>query len=181
MLGVCTLTTDNRFVGFNNNRVTLCFQAVTIDNGLAYVGASDHTFRAIDIHTGKVLWKYGEVKGYIETKPLITDNKVIFGAWDNTLYALDKNDGKEIWKWTGGLTRMHFSPAAVWPVAAEGKVFIADPQRALTAIDLENGKTVWRTFESQVRETVGLSEDGKQRHTGAAPREQPRDSPVIER
>ena len=26
----------------------------------------------------------------------------------------------------------------------------------------ENGKTVWRTFESQVRETVGLSEDGKQ-------------------
>lgn len=136
--------------------------AVTIDNGLAYVGASDHTFRAIDIHTGKVVWKYGEVKGYIETKPLITDNKVIFGAWDNTLYALDKNDGKEIWKWTGGLTRMHFSPAAVWPVAAEGKVFIADPQRALTAIDLENGKTVWRTFESQVRETVGLSEDGKQ-------------------
>ena len=136
--------------------------AVTIDNGLAYVGASDHTFRAIDIHTGKVAWKYGEVKGYIETKPLITDNKVIFGAWDNTLYALDKNDGKEIWKWTGGLTRMHFSPAAVWPVAAEGKVFIADPQRALTSIDIDNGETVWRTFESQVRETVGLSEDGKQ-------------------
>ena len=136
--------------------------AVTIDNGLAYVGASDHTFRAIDIHTGKVAWVYNKVKGYIETKPLITDDKVIFGAWDNTLYALDKNDGKEIWKWTGGLTRMHFSPAAVWPVAAEGKVFIADPQRALTAIDLENGETVWRTFESQVRETVGLSEDGQQ-------------------
>ena len=136
--------------------------AVTIDNGLAYVGASDHTFRAIDIHTGKVVWKYGEVKGYIETKPLIADNKVIFGAWDNTLYALDKANGKELWKWTGGLTRMHFSPAAVWPVAAEGKVFIADPQRALTAIDINNGETVWRTFESQVRETVGLSEDNQQ-------------------
>ena len=136
--------------------------AVTIDNGLAYVGASDHTFRAIDIHTGKVVWSYDKVKGYIETKPLITDNKVIFGAWDNTLYALDKNDGKELWKWTGGLTRMHFSPAAVWPVASEGKVFIADPQRALTAIDIDKGETIWRTFESQVRETVGLSEDGKQ-------------------
>ena len=120
--------------------------AVTIDNGLAYVGASDHTFRAIDIHTGKVVWKYTEVKGYIETKPLITDNKVIFGAWDNTLYALDKTNGKELWKWIGGLTRMHFSPAAVWPVAAEGKVFIADPQRALTAIDINNGETIWRTF-----------------------------------
>jgi outer membrane protein assembly factor BamB len=54
---------------------------------------------------------------------------------------------------------MHFSPAAVWPVAAKGKVFITDPQRAMTAIDLETGETVWRTFQSTVRETIGLSED----------------------
>lgn len=135
--------------------------AVTIHEGLAYVGASDKTFRAIDIQTGKVVWSYDQVKGYIESKPLIADNKVIFGAWDNTLYALDKETGKEIWKWTGGLTRMHFSPAAVWPVASNEKVFIADPQRAMTAIDLQNGETIWRTFRSQVRETIGLSEDGE--------------------
>ena len=135
--------------------------AVTIHEGLAYVGASDNTFRAIDIQTGKVVWSYDQVKGYIESKPLIADNKVIFGAWDNTLYALDKETGKEIWKWTGGLTRMHFSPAAVWPVASNEKVFIADPQRAMTAIDLQNGETIWRTFRSQVRETIGLSEDGE--------------------
>lgn len=135
--------------------------AVTIDNGIAYIGASDRTFRAIDIRTGKVNWAYTDVKGYIETKPLVTENKVIFGAWDNTLYALDKATGKELWKWTGGLTRMHFSPAAVWPVAADGKVFITDPQRAMTAIDIETGNTVWRTFRSMVRETIGLSEDGE--------------------
>ncbi|GHU91606.1 serine/threonine protein kinase [Bacteroidia bacterium] len=136
--------------------------AVTIENGVAYVGASDHTFRAVNIRTGKLLWTYTDVKGYIETRPLIEGDKVIFGAWDNTLYALDKNTGKELWKWTGGLTRMHFSPAAVWPVAANGKVFIADPQRAMTAIDLATGETVWRTFQSTVRETIALSED-KQR------------------
>lgn len=136
--------------------------AVTIDNGIAYIGASDHTFRAIDVRTGKVIWAYNGVKGYIETKPLVTADKVIFGAWDNTLYALNKSDGKELWKWTGGLTRMHFSPAAVWPVAADGKVFITDPQRAMTAINIENGETVWRTFQSMVRETIGLSEDGEQ-------------------
>ena len=135
--------------------------AVAIKNGIAYVGASDQTFRAIDIHTGQVVWEYIEVKGYIETKSLVTDKKVIFGAWDNTLYALDNQTGKELWKWTGGLTRMHFSPAAVWPVASGEKVFIADPQRALTAVDINNGKTIWRTFQSQVRETVGLSEDGE--------------------
>ncbi|MBR4043555.1 MAG: PQQ-binding-like beta-propeller repeat protein [Bacteroidaceae bacterium] len=135
--------------------------AVTIHEGIAYVGGSDKTFRAIDIQTGKVVWSYEQVKGYIETKPLVVDDKVIFSAWDNTLYALEKATGKEIWKWTGGLTRMHFSPAAVWPVASNGKVFIADPQRAMTAVNLQNGETVWRTFRSQVRETIGLSEDGE--------------------
>ena len=135
--------------------------AVTIHEGIAYVGASDKTFRAIDIQTGKVVWSYEQVKGYIETKPLVVDDKVIFSAWDNTLYALEKATGKEVWKWTGGLTRMHFSPAAVWPVASNGKVFIADPQRAMTAVNLQNGETVWRTFRSQVRETIGLSEDGE--------------------
>jgi outer membrane protein assembly factor BamB/predicted phosphodiesterase len=133
--------------------------AVTIEDGIAYVGASDSLFRAIDIQTGKLLWIYMGVKGYVETKPLVEDDKVIFGAWDNTLYALDKSTGQELWKWTGGLTRMHFSPAAVWPVAAQGKVFITDPQRAMTAIDLETGETIWRTFQSMVRETIGLSED----------------------
>ena len=133
--------------------------AVTIENSIAYIGASDHTFRAVNIRTGEVKWAFTGVRGYIETKPLVTDNKVIFGAWDNTLYALNKADGKELWKWTGGLTRMHFSPAAVWPVAADGKVFITDPQRAMTAIDIETGNTVWRTFQSMVRETIGLSED----------------------
>jgi outer membrane protein assembly factor BamB len=38
-------------------------------------------------------------------------------------------------------------------------VFITDPQRAMTAIDLATGETVWRTFQSTVRETIGLSED----------------------
>jgi len=135
--------------------------AVAIENGIAYIGASDSTFRAIDIRTGKTLWQYTDVKGYIETRPCIEGNTVIFGAWDNTLYALEKHTGKELWKWTGGLTRMHFSPAAVLPVAANGKVFITDPQRAMTAIDLKTGETVWRTFRSMVRETIGLSEDKK--------------------
>lgn len=135
--------------------------AVAITDGTAYIGASDHTFRAINLKNGKLIWAYTGVKGYIETRPLLADGKVIFGAWDNTLYALDQQTGRECWKWTHGLPGIHYSPAAVWPVAANGKVFIADPKRALTAINLRTGQTVWRTFQSQVRESIGLSEDGQ--------------------
>lgn len=31
----------------------------------------------------------------------------------------------------------------------------------MTAIDIQTGNTVWRTFQSMVRETIGLSEDGE--------------------
>lgn len=135
--------------------------AATIEKGIAYIGASDHTFRAIDIKSGKIRWTYSGIRGFIEAKPLVTKNHVVFGAWDNTLYALSKTTGQEQWRWTGGLTRMHFSPAAVWPVSAGGKVFIVDPKRATTAIDEQTGATVWRTYESQVRETIGISKDKK--------------------
>lgn len=133
--------------------------AVAINGDIAYIGGSDHTMRAVNIHNGNLVWEYTEVKGYIETKPLIYDNKVIFGAWDNNMYALDKDTGKLLWKWDGGLTRMHFSPAAVWPVAAHGKVFFTAPDRVMTALDANTGKTIWRTKDSMVRETIGLSED----------------------
>ncbi len=133
--------------------------AVAIDNNIAYVGASDHKMRALNLKTGELIWEYAAVKGYIETRPLVYGNKLIFGAWDNNMYALDKNTGRLLWKWDGGLTRMHFSPAAVWPVAAHGKVFFSAPDRVLTALDAETGKTIWRTKESMVRETIGLSAD----------------------
>ena len=133
---------------------------VTIENGFAYIGASDSTFRAIDIKTGKIRWTFNEFTGYVETKPLIVNNKVIFGAWDTFLYALDKNNGNLLWKWTNGIKATHYSPAAVWPVSSHGKVFVVDPERAMTAINLETGKTIWRTKQSMVRESIGISEDG---------------------
>ncbi|MDR0714704.1 MAG: PQQ-binding-like beta-propeller repeat protein [Bacteroidales bacterium] len=133
--------------------------AAAISGNVVYIGASDHAFRAVNLSTGQILWTYTGISGYIETRPLIYGNKVIFGAWDNHLYALRKNDGTLLWKWNGGLSRMHYSPAAVWPAATDGKVFITAPDRAMTAIDIHTGENVWRTKQSTVRETVGLSED----------------------
>ena len=161
---------DKHIYGLNANNGKLLWKikanapvlgAVTIHNNIAFIGASDGVFRAIDILSGNIVWQYNQVKGYVETKPLVTDNKVIFGAWDNTLYALNEQTGEVEWLWTGDIKGMHFSPAAVWPVAAHGKVFITDPKRAMTAISLQSGETIWRTNQSMVRETIGLSEDNQ--------------------
>jgi len=55
-----------------------------------------------------------------------------------------------------------YSPAAVWPVSANGKVFIVAPDRLMTALDLGSGRQIWRTTTNDwpVRESIGLSEDG---------------------
>jgi len=131
-----------------------------IAGGVVYIGGSDRTFRAIQLATGKVQWEFKGVNGFVETKPLVDHDKVIFGAWDTFLYALHTADGSPAWKWSNGNRGILYSPAACWPVAAGGKVFIAAPDRYLTALDAATGAAIWRTNQFAVRETVGTSKDG---------------------
>lgn len=132
-----------------------------ISAGVVFCGASDRKFRAIDLKSGKVKWSFDSLQGHVESKPLIVKGKVIFGAWDEHLYCLDEKTGKLVWKWKGEKPGVLLSPAACEPVFAHGKVFIVAPDRFMTAIDLQTGKQIWRTNQFQVRETIGMSEDGE--------------------
>lgn len=135
--------------------------AATIENGIAYIGGGDGRMFAIDIHTGKIKWSFDELKNYVLTRPLVYNQKLYFGTWDTHFYALNIADGSLAWKWNNGNGNPKLSPASVWPVAANGKIFITAPDRYFTCLDSETGEQVWRTKEYKVRETVGLSEDGK--------------------
>jgi len=133
-----------------------------IENQVAYIGGSDGHFRALDIRTGKLLWDFAEVKGFVVTRPLIYQGKIFFGCWGHDFYALDQKSGKLAWKWNNGNANRMFSPAACYPVASNGRVFIVAPDRFMTAFDAATGKVVWRQQmkEGRVRESMGLSKDG---------------------
>ena len=135
--------------------------AATIHEGIAYIGGGDGRMFAIDIHTGKVSWSFDQLTNYVLTRPLVYNDKLYFGCWDTHFYALNLSDGSLAWKWNNGKGNPKLSPASVWPVAANGKIFITAPDRYFTCLDAETGEQVWRTKEYKVRETVGLSEDGK--------------------
>jgi len=130
-----------------------------IHDNMILIGGSDHTFRALDIQSGKTIWEFNEVEGSIVDKPLIYQGKIIFGSWGRHLYALDIQSGKLLWKWNNGHGNRMFSPAMCTPVATKGVVYIAAPDRYLTAIDANNGNTLWRNKEATVRESIGLSAD----------------------
>ena len=65
-----------------------------IEDEQVYIGGSDRKFRAIDLDTGELIWEFSGLDGFVETKPVFYDNKILFGAWDEHFYCLDSKTGK---------------------------------------------------------------------------------------
>jgi outer membrane protein assembly factor BamB/predicted MPP superfamily phosphohydrolase len=132
-----------------------------IENDFVYIGGSDHCFQEINLPTGKPVWRNCILTGPVVSTPMIYNDKVIFGAWDKNLYAMDRLNGKLLWIWNNGSSVINFSPAACIPVVQDGVVYVVAPDRYITAIDANDGKTIWRNNEATVRESIGISNDGK--------------------
>jgi outer membrane protein assembly factor BamB/predicted phosphodiesterase len=130
-------------------------------NRLAIVAGSDGHCRAWDIRSGKLRWDYDSVKGFVETKPFIYEDKVLFGSWGNHFYALNAATGKSLWNWTNGANNRMFSPAAVWPVAYAQKAWLVSPDRYMTVLNTATGNEIWRFRDTAnwVRESMGISPD----------------------
>lgn len=135
--------------------------APVIAGGKVYIGGSDGHFRAIELATGKLIWDFDQVKGFVVDRPLLYEGRVYFGCWANDFYALDEATGRLIWKWNSGAKNRMFSPAACWPVATAGRVFIVAPDNVMTALNSATGEVIWRSRapKLRVRESMGLSAD----------------------
>lgn len=124
---------------------------------VVYIGSSDGRFRALKLKDGKMKWSYPDVKGFIESKAYVDDKQVVVGDWGNTLYSFDTKTGTLQWTWKTKGSRM-YSPAAVWPVKANGRIFVTTPRRMTYAIEASSGNTVWSHRGG--RESIGISPVG---------------------
>ncbi|HEY6062251.1 MAG TPA: PQQ-binding-like beta-propeller repeat protein [Chitinophagaceae bacterium] len=131
-----------------------------IQGDSVFIGGSK-AFFALELKNGGELWRYDSIKGPVVSTPVYYKTQVIFGAWDTYLYSLNKSDGKIFWKWSNGSAIHNYSPAACIPVVQEGIVYIVAPDRYISAINADDGKTIWRNNDATVRESIGISEDGK--------------------
>jgi len=126
-----------------------------------FIGGSDHSFYALDLTSGNIFWQFSGLEGPVVSSPLLYNDDVIFGAWDKNLYAVNRTSGQLKWKWSNGSPVINYSPAACIPVAHNGVVYVVAPDRYISAIDANEGKTLWRNNEATVRESIGISNDGK--------------------
>jgi outer membrane protein assembly factor BamB len=128
-----------------------------------YIGTGSQFYK-LRITDGKLIWKNTTPQGQLQARPILSPDgdKIIFGAWDRHLYCLDASTGQLKWQWDNGKQQKLYSPGNVVPAIANGKVFIVAPDRYMTAIDLATGKTLWRDNSHHVRESMGISADGRQ-------------------
>ncbi|HXO76589.1 MAG TPA: PQQ-binding-like beta-propeller repeat protein, partial [Puia sp.] len=136
-------------------------EGLTAD-GYVYIG-SGSSFYKIRLKDGRLAWKNDSATNQLQAKPAISPDKaaIVFGAWDTHLYCLDTKTGQLRWKWDNGKSQRLYSPGNTVPAIAGTKVFIVAPDRYMTAIDLSTGKTIWRDNSRRVRESMGISADGK--------------------
>ncbi|MHC0447575.1 outer membrane protein assembly factor BamB family protein [Flavobacterium sp. 3-218] len=132
-----------------------------VENDKLYTESST-AFVCIDAVTGKLLWENKLPKSYSQGIPVIHGDKIIYGVWDSYIYCLDKNTGNLIWKWNNGNeNQILYSAGNVNMVVTKKRLYFVTPQRFMTILDIETGKTLLRTSKWKIRESMGKSEDGK--------------------
>jgi len=107
-----------------------------INEDIVVIGNSDGNVYALEIATGKLLWKL-ETGHRVWATPLIVDDTVYVGSMDRHMYALDLSDGTVLWELE---TTGAFASA---PVLHEGILFIGAFDNRLYAIDAAEGTERW--------------------------------------
>ncbi len=158
--GLCALdAASGRVVWRNRDCKGMVGDGVIADNAL-YIG-TDGVMMRINPDNGKIVWRFAFGNGHPQGRPTVDGNRLVFGAWDCHLYCVDTANGRELWRWNNGHANRLFSPGHIVPRIAGGRVMIVAPDRHVTFIDAMTGRQIWRIKERRVRETTGISDDGK--------------------
>ncbi|MCK5023058.1 MAG: PQQ-binding-like beta-propeller repeat protein [Candidatus Aenigmarchaeota archaeon] len=109
-----------------------------IKNNIIYFGACDEYIYAVDLNTGKGLWKYKASGRFVEARPSLYENNYYHGCYDGYMYKLDIREGKLVWKFKTGdriTSQATLNNGILYFSSFDGNVY---------AIDDKTGKEVWR-------------------------------------
>jgi len=96
-----------------------------------------------------------------EMIPLAYKDRIIIGNWDNYLYNISNNPYDSIliyWKWIEN-KNFYYSPAVCSPVIDRlNRIFISTPDKFISGIDFNSGKTLFRSNSFNSWESIGIDE-----------------------
>jgi outer membrane protein assembly factor BamB len=142
-----SLTWDHEYGG-----TVACIPAVS--EGIVYFGCDNYNFYALDVETGKEIWKFKAGGCAGNYPPVVVGEFVFFGSYDGYLYVLEKKTGELKWKFkTGG--------KVVSGVAySDGKIVFGSRDSYVYCLDFE-GKEIWRLRTSDQIVSMPAIRNGK--------------------
>ncbi len=149
--------------GSLQNKITIGSSIIAspvVEENLLIVFSNDGYVNYINLKNFKLTRKKVGERNF-ETIPLIHQDKIIIGNWDNYLYAVSKNPDDTIsifWKWTEN-KNFYYSPAACSPmIDNQNRIFLSTPDKFISAIDFNSGKTIFRSNNFNSWESIGIDE-----------------------
>jgi outer membrane protein assembly factor BamB len=108
-----------------------------IRKGVAYFGATNGNFYALDLDRRRMRWVFrGGAK--ITASPALVGNRLYFGDYAGRVFALSARTGRVVWRGSAG--GRVYGTAAV----AGGRVFVPSVFSGLSALSARNGRLLWR-------------------------------------
>lgn len=110
----------------------------TVVNGIAYVGGPDRFVHAVDVNSGKEVWRF-ETSGQVSGTPTVAEGRVYFGqqGGNKEFYAVDARTGQPIWSKTLGWAWVGASYAA-------GRLFVGTVEGDIWGLRAATGETLWK-------------------------------------
>jgi outer membrane protein assembly factor BamB len=92
---------------------------------IAYVASQDFHLYALDIETGRIIWRFG-VGGPILLKPRVSDEDVYVATERNGLYRLERKSGFQVWRNSDADRFLAMNPKYVYVTDHSGRLLILD-------------------------------------------------------
>ena len=114
--------------------------SVVVDGPRLYVASRDRNLYALDVASGRELWKVG-TGDLMTATPALWRDLLLFADFAGKVQAVDARDGKPRWSYDARL-----------PVAGDlvvddaGRVFVGSRTYDLIALDAATGKELWKHY-----------------------------------
>lgn len=118
--------------------VSVEFNRPAVRDGRVFVTNWPYQATAYDTDTGEQHWQR-ELDEQMVLAPAATSEGLVVPS-RNRVWLLDTTDGTTRWTYTTDGNAVESTPAV-----ADGRVFVADEQESLHALDLETGEQLWTT------------------------------------
>jgi outer membrane protein assembly factor BamB len=131
--------------------------ALTLADGVAYLGTFDNYVYALRISDGRVLWRR-QVDGSVNTPPLVSNGLVYVSTYigqdgPGEVYALQTNNGSVLWRHTS-MGYMYMTPSE------DGSILYVAGQDGVDALWSSDGSTLWHFATKGAGSDVPVVADG---------------------